>query len=226
MTKKPIHSVFFDLDGTLLDTAPDLVAALNKVFVNHGRPPLSLEAVLPAITQGSRAMLRCGLSLDQSERSDIKQEFLHLYKQHIAHHTRYFDGMDSVLHYLDEKSLPWGVVTNKPTALAEPLLAHFKLHHRYRCLVAGDTLEKSKPDPAPLLHACQLADVDPQQALYIGDAESDVIAAHAAGMTAIIAGYGYLQKENQPHLWNAEGIITKPMDIIAFLEEKSTIQSG
>ena len=220
MKKQPVKSLFFDLDGTLLDTAPDLVAALNHVLQRHGQPTLPLNTVRPTIADGSRGILTCGFPLGEQhpEFNTLKKEFLHAYQQCLTDQTHYFEGMESVLDHLDKINLPWGIVTNKPAYLAEPLLAHFKLDRRYRCLVAGDTLEKRKPDPDPLLHACQLARVNPHHSLYIGDAKSDVIAAHAAGMRAIIAQYGYLDHNSQPHLWQAEGMIQTPLEIINLLE--------
>lgn len=219
----PLQAIFFDLDGTLLDTAPDLSNALNQVLTNHGRSPLPLETLRPQIAGGSAAMLSCGFQLSPNDPlfPTLREEFLAAYKQCYHQKTQFFPGIEALLTYLDQQNLPWGIVTNKPGWLAEPLLKYFQLTHRYRCLVAGDLLPKRKPDPDTLLHACQLTGVDPQHSLYIGDAETDVQAAKAAGMFVIVAKYGYLPPNSQPDHWQANLLIDKAEDILCWLKQNT-----
>lgn len=221
MPKPQIKALFFDLDGTLLDTAPDLAAALNQVLVNHGRAALPLKQVRPAVAEGTRGILKQGFPVDEHdvEFAALRQEYLETYARLMTKETQLFDGMETVLDYLDNNGLPWGVVTNKPGWLAKPLLEHFKLDQRYTCLVAGDTLQTRKPDPAPLYHACNLTDADPKQSLYIGDTQSDVQAARSAGMYVIVAKYGYIRADYQPQLWYADGLIDTPIEIIKWLTQ-------
>ncbi|WP_423063549.1 phosphoglycolate phosphatase [Candidiatus Paracoxiella cheracis] len=221
MPTRNINSLFFDLDGTLLDTAPDLAAALNQVLTHHDRPTLPLKVIRPAVAEGTRGILKQGFPIDENdEQFDLlKEEFLETYEQIMTRETKFFDGMEQVLDYLDDNALPWGIVTNKPGWLAKPLLSHFNLDNRYTCLVAGDTLAKRKPDPEPLYHACYLTGTDPEHSLYVGDALGDVRAAKTAGMYIIVATYGYLRPDYQPHLWQADGLIDSPLEIIDWLNQ-------
>lgn len=219
MNTKSIRSLFFDLDGTLLDTAPDLSFALNKVLMQHHRSPIPLEVIRPTIAKGTRGLVHHGFAIDEQhpQYETLKQELLTTYQENLTNQTQFFKDMEIVLNYLDENNFMWGIVTNKPNWLAQPLLEHFKLTHRYCCLVAGDTLTKRKPDPAPLRYACQLTGVKPQDALYIGDSEGDVIAAKAAGMSVIIAKYGYIHPQQHPEQWHADGIIESPLQLLDLL---------
>lgn len=222
MTPKNIfQAVFFDLDGTLLDTAPDLAQALNQLLKKYGHPVLSLEEIRPTVAQGSAGMLGKGFKMTPEDPRyvPIRTEFLDSYRQCMTQKTNFFPGIEQVLKYLDDAKIPWGIVTNKPGWLAEPLLKHFKLNERYRCLVAGDLLPKRKPHPEPLWHACQLVNVNPEQSLYIGDAEEDAIAAKAAGMKCLIAKYGYADPNKQSHEWPADHFIENPADIISWLKQ-------
>lgn len=219
--KHSINSLFFDLDGTLLDTAPDLAGALNQVLTHHDRPTLPLKTIRPAVAEGARGILQQGFPIDENDDQFdlLKEEFLQAYEQRMTQETKFFDGMEEVLDYLDQHNLPWGIVTNKPSWLAKPLLSHFNLDHRYTCLVAGDTLTTRKPDPEPLYHACYLTGTDPKHSLYVGDTLGDVRAAKTAGMYIIVAKYGYLRADYQPHLWQADGLIDSPLEIIEWLNQ-------
>lgn len=219
MKKLHVNSIFFDLDGTLLDTAPDLTAALNQVLKNHDRSTLSLKQVRPAVADGTRGILQQGFSIDENnaEFEALRQEYLKTYQHMMTQTTQFFDGMEIVLDYLDNHDLPWGIVTNKPNWLARPLLEHFKLDTRYTCLVAGDTLQTCKPDPEPLYHACDITGTTPEHSLYVGDTQNDVRAARAAGMYVIVAKYGYIHPDHQPNLWQADGLINSPIEIIEWL---------
>lgn len=217
----PVNALFFDLDGTLLDTAPDLATAINIVLGARGQAPLSLEEIRPTIAKGTRSMVWGAFGIDPQhpDYEAIKNDLFTAYQDNLTKQTSYFDGMETVLNYLDDKHLPWGIVTNKPGWLATPLIEYFELNKRSRCLISGDTLAKKKPDPDPLFHACTLTGVSPTSSLYIGDSESDVQAAKAAGMLAMVAAYGYLEHDSQPHTWQADAMIDAPLEIIEWLQQ-------
>ncbi len=220
MFRNSLSAIFFDLDGTLLDTAPDLVDALNQLLIKYGESPLPLEIIRPTIALGTTGILSNGFQIDATHPcfSELRKEFLTTYHHCMMNKTTYFDGMSEVLDYLDHHHITWGIVTNKPGWLAKPLLDHFQLAHRYCCLVSGDQLTKRKPDPEPLLYACKTANVLPQQALYVGDAQGDVQAAKAAGMMAMIALYGYLPADSQPLCWEGDALINSPHQLIDWIK--------
>ena len=211
--------VLFDLDGTLLDTAPDLAAALNRLRGELGEPPLSAAAVRPTVSHGSPGMLKLGFGLepDDVRYAELNPRFLALYREAIAVQTALFPGMAEVLAHLETAGIPWGVVTNKPGWLTEPLLQALELWARAACVVSGDTLDKRKPDPEPLWYACERVGVAPACALYVGDAERDVQAGNRAGMTTLVAGFGYLGAEDRPEEWGAAGLLNQPTDLLGWL---------
>lgn len=215
-----LSAIFFDLDGTLLDTAPDLADALNQLLIKYGKPPLTLDIIRPTVALGTTGILNNGFHIDttHSRFSELRKEFLMTYHHCMMNKTTYFNGMSEVLDYLDYHHITWGIVTNKPGWLAKPLLNHFQLAHRYCCLVSGDQLTKRKPDPEPLLYACKTSNVLPQQALYVGDAQGDVQAAKAAGMMVMVALYGYLTTDSQPLSWEADALINSPPQLIDWIK--------
>lgn len=217
-----LSAVFFDLDGTLLDTAPDLAQALNYILQNHQRPTLSLESIRPTVALGARGIVCHGFQIDPDDPwfVTLRQEFLSAYEKFLTDKTYFFDGVEEVLNYLDDQRIPWGIVTNKPGWLATPLLAHFNLTQRYRCLVAGDHLPKRKPNPDPLWHACHLVQVDPKSSLYIGDTEQDIDAAKRAGLMSMLALYGYSSSEHHPEKWPYDYVIQSANEIIPWLKTK------
>ncbi|HEU4531888.1 MAG TPA: phosphoglycolate phosphatase, partial [Steroidobacteraceae bacterium] len=190
---RPIRAVLLDLDGTLLDTAPDMANALNLLRRERGVPVLSYEAIRPHVSHGAAAMIRLGFpDAPDDEVVDLRGRFLELYREHLAGGTRLFDGFESVLATLEGRGVPWGIVTNKPAFLTEPLLAALGLEKRAACVVSGDTVAQRKPHPAPMLHAAKLIAHEPAHCLYVGDAQRDVQAARAAGMRVVVALFGYL----------------------------------
>jgi len=200
----PLRAILFDLDGTLLDTAPDLVGALNVLRAEHGLAPLAFESVRPAVSHGAARVLRLGFPLaDADEFAALQRRFLDIYRAALSAGTRLFPGMERVLDTLASRGLQSGVVTNKPAWLTDPLLEGLGLRGRLACVVSGDTLPERKPHPLPLLHAAKLAGVLPGECIYVGDAERDIQAAHAAGMPALIARYGYLHADDRPDVWGA-----------------------
>lgn len=220
-----IEAVLFDLDGTLLDTAPDLVFALNVIREQHGLPAMPVSDIRPIANLGSKAMLKRALDLEVDETDPrfqtLRQQFFSLYLTHLADSTQFFPNIEKVLTHLDELSIPWGIVTNKPTAHTMGLLKALGLEQRTNCVVCGDTLPKNKPDPLPILHACQLLKANPAHCIYIGDAETDVIASKAANTTSLIALYGYINQDDDPLTWKADGYIKQPIDIIEWLTQFS-----
>ncbi|MCC8987840.1 MAG: HAD-IA family hydrolase [Candidatus Contendobacter sp.] len=215
----PPVCVLFDLDGTLLDTAPDLAAALNRLRRERGESALPLALIRPTVSQGSPGMLKAsfGVDADHPLYAELNQRFLALYQEFIAVETALFPGMAEVLAHLEANAIPWGVVTNKPGFLTEPLLKAVGLWARAACVVSGDTLDKRKPDPEPLWYACEQAGVDPGRSLYVGDAERDVQAGNRAGMIALAAEFGYLDAADRPHEWGAAGVLRQPVDLFHWL---------
>jgi len=220
-----IQTVLFDLDGTLLDTAPDLAAALNTVLIEQQRPPLPLEQIRPWISLGGKAMIKNGLNIQEHDVlfAECYPRFLAYYTAHLAEHTRLFPGMTEVLATLERWCLNWGIVTNKISGLTEPLLQQLGLSQRSVCTVSGDTLAQKKPHPAPLLHACQCAGCLPHQCVYIGDAERDIEAGRRAGMPTLVALYGYIGADEQPSTWGAQAMLQQPEDLLTWLEAINTV---
>lgn len=219
MSSPQIQTILFDLDGTLLDTAPDLAQALNATLQANGRAALSFEQIRPAVSHGGSALIRLGFQLEPQhpQFEPLRAQLLDYYQAHIADDTRLFPGMEKVLEYIEARGLSWGVVTNKPGWLTEPLLEALDLQRRAASVVCGDTLNECKPHPAPLLHACKLIGTAPGQCLYVGDAERDITAGHNAGMTTLVALFGYLMDSDRPEDWGANALIQQPADILAWL---------
>ncbi|MCV6638427.1 HAD-IA family hydrolase [Candidatus Albibeggiatoa sp. nov. NOAA] len=214
-----IETVLFDLDGTLVDTLPDLAHAMNVVLQEQGKPIIGLEAIRPSVSHGARAMLRFALgSEDYPNFDDLHQQMLDVYAKHIADKSALFAGMEQVLQYIDQNHKGWGIVTNKHQHFTDPLLDKLQLTNRSLCNVSGDTLPESKPHPAPILHACKLADTKPENCIYIGDAKRDIEAGQRAGMQTFVALFGYLSNDDQPDTWGATGFLNQPEDLITWLQ--------
>jgi phosphoglycolate phosphatase len=214
-----IRAVLFDLDGTLVDTAPDLGYALNLQRARHGLPPLADELIRPQASHGARGLLEIGFDLQPDDRrfASLRAEFLQLYADNICRHSRPFPGILELLAELDARGLKWGVVTNKPAAFTEPLMSILDLAERAACIVSGDTCPQPKPHPAPMLAAAELCSAPPGQCLYLGDAERDIQAARAAAMPALVAAWGYIGSADLPHTWGAHGQINHPCETLAYL---------
>jgi phosphoglycolate phosphatase len=219
MTPPTIRSLTFDLDGTLLDTAPDMAAALNALRRMEGREPLAFAAIRPQVSHGANALLALGFGAqppDELER--LRRLFLDLYRGNLAGGTRLMAGFDGVLETLEAHRIAWGIVTNKPGWLTEPLLEHMGLRARAACVVAGDTLPERKPDPLPHLPAAALVGRPAADFVYVGDAERDIVAGRAAGMRTLAARFGYLAEHEYPSDWAPDGIVDRPQDILDWLE--------
>ncbi|MFO1392658.1 MAG: HAD-IA family hydrolase [Steroidobacteraceae bacterium] len=211
-------ALLLDLDGTLLDTAPDMGGALNRLRIENGLDPLPHETIRPVVSHGSARLVSLGFPQavgDEYER--LRQRFLELYASNIAEHTSLFPGAESLLADLERLAIPWGVVTNKPGWLTDPLMQELGLFDRAACIVSGDTVAERKPHPLPLLHASRLVGVPPVQCVYAGDAERDIQAGRAAGMTTVVAAYGYIGSDEDPLAWQPAGIVTRPEHLLDWL---------
>jgi phosphoglycolate phosphatase len=212
--KRRISAVLFDLDGTLVDTAPDMVAVLQDMQRDHGFNPLAYEHARLNVSNGALGLLRVGFpDREPVANSPLHLEYLDRYEQRVCEDSVIFDGLERLLERLDNARLPWGIVTNKPERMTIPLLEGLQLAHRSACTVSGDTLPQRKPDPAPMLYACKLAGVNPLETVYIGDAARDIQAGQFAGMATIAAAYGYVTKDDDPTRWGADQIVMDTDDL-------------
>jgi N-acetyl-D-muramate 6-phosphate phosphatase len=214
MTPSSLKAVLFDLDGTLIDTAPDLAYTLNLLLTRYQRSTPAFADIRPTVAHGTRGLLQLGFGIDEQDANyaNLQKEFLETYHQHLTRETSLFSGMDAVLNHLEKKSLLWGIVTNKPAWLTEPLLRHLNLWDRTACVVSGDTLKIRKPHPEPLLHACKLINCAPSACIYVGDTEDDMQAGQRAGMYTVLARYGY-----GINAFSADAIINHPEEILKVL---------
>jgi len=209
-------AVLFDLDGTLVDTAPDLCAVLTALLDRHSRPPLPYAVARNEVSNGAIGMIRTAfddaLSEDQIER--LRLDFLGIYLESVCVNSRIFYGLDDILHKLEKMEYPWGIVTNKPHAMTEPLLTALGLDGRPKCVVSGDRLPQRKPHPAPLRLAAEEIGFDPVECVYVGDAPRDIEAGRAAGMSTIAAAYGYIPQSEDPSSWGADLVIQRPAELL------------
>jgi 2-phosphoglycolate phosphatase len=217
---KKLAAILFDLDGTLLDTAPDLAYALNRTLSDYHRPMLPLTTIRSAVSQGTQAILKLGFDLaeDTPEFTVLRQRFLDYYRQNIARETQVFPGVAEVLAYLKNQGIAWGIVSNKLTAFTHDLLQAMPFYYPPAVIVCGDTTAYCKPHPAPLLYACEILKVQPADCIYIGDAAIDIQAGSAAGITSLFAYYGYCSHEYAAENWPYIQKIMQPIEIIDFLK--------
>ncbi len=214
-----IEAVLFDLDGTLADTAPDLGAALNRLLVEEGRPPLALELARPHTSNGVRGLLGAGFGCAPGDAAyaEFARRFLDHYASALCQGTVLFPGIAELLVKLDRRGIRWGIVTNKSQRYTLPLLEGLGLRQRCACIVSGDTTPRAKPHPAPLLLACIAAQVQPARSLYVGDDLRDILAGRAAGLGTVAAAYGYLGVEIPVASWQADAIVNRPEEILGLL---------
>jgi N-acetyl-D-muramate 6-phosphate phosphatase len=212
--------VLFDLDGTLLDTADDLGAALNHVLKSKGLNPVSRERFRPVASDGALGLLTLGFGekLDEYDFSQLRAQFLEFYENNIAVHTQVYSGVTELLNFLDNNDIPWGIVTNKPISLTNILLPHFKALDTSRVNIGGDSLPTRKPDPAPLNHACSFLGINNNECIYVGDAPRDIEAGNAANMYSIVALWGYILDKTVCQEWSANNLFTNPKHIIPLLK--------
>ena len=219
MVISPFNVLLFDLDGTLVDTAPDLGYALNSLLQQEGRKPLDHALIRPVASNGSAGLLKLGFGIDKNDPaySGLQRRFLQFYADNLTRQSALFIGMQKVLDTLTTHQIRWGVVTNKPAFLTDPLMQQLQLTDKAACIVSGDTTAYSKPHPAPIQHACDLLSVSPDDCVYIGDARRDVEAAKNANMRAVIVRYGYIEHDENLENWQADCVINHPLEILQWM---------
>ena len=212
-------AVLFDLDGTLADTARDLGWALNALLAEHQRPPQPFEAIRPIASHGARGLVRLGFGIDRDhpDFEALRLRFLDLYEHHFAVDTVLFDGINDMVRHLDQAGLRWGIITNKPSRFTDPLVPQLGFAVPPAVIVSGDTAGVAKPDPAPMLHACQSLAAAPNRCVYVGDAERDIEAGRKVGMTTVLVNWGYIAASDTPDSWGADHAIDHPHELIGLL---------
>ena len=213
-----LSCVLFDLDGTLVDTAPDLVACLNKALKQYGFDQVSSSKLKPFISYGAAAMIRKSVNdVDEQTQAEILETMLGCYQDNIAEHSRFFSGITDTLNTIESLGLKWGIVTNKRERFTNPLVDALNLTDRVACVVSGDTTANSKPHPEPMLTACVQAGVKPEECVYIGDALHDIAAGKNAKMKTLAAIYGYLKPDDNPNNWGADALIESPDQLTSWI---------
>jgi len=215
-SQSPYHGVFFDLDGTLVDTAPDLVAATNRLLSARNLPLKPYEQLRPCASAGARGLILGAFGIDTQHPDFIplRDEFFSNYENALLVESKLFEGIDDLLNQLDQASLSWGIVTNKSERFTNPLTELMGLSQRAVSTVSGDTTPYSKPHPEPILHAARIANIDPSKSLYVGDDIRDIVAGKAAGMKTVAAAYGYCGCEEPPETWGADFLIQTPQELL------------
>lgn len=216
---KNIRAVLFDLDGTLIDSAPDLGAAADKMRTDRGMPSLPMERYRPMAGAGARGMLgeAFGMTPDHPEFAVLREEFFVNYESQMTARTHIFDGVPELVVQILQRNMAWGVVTNKAARFTDPLTRAISLFSTAGAVVSGDTTPHAKPHPAPLLEAALRMNVSPDQCIYVGDDERDIVAGLAAGMGTVAAAYGYLGTKTNPADWGAHATIKSPSELLQLL---------
>ena len=225
-TRANIKAVFFDLDGTLVDTAPDMVGALQELQMSYGVEPVPYELGRSHVSNGAVGLVSLAFPDETvSPESSLLCEFIDRYTAQVCTKSVLFDGIAALLDRLDDASRAWGVVTNKPAHLTEAILEKLALAERSVCTISGDTLATRKPDPAQLLHACQLAGVTTDECIYVGDEERDIEAGRRAGIATVAAGYGYVVAEDDPRRWGADEFAADPDELAKIVLKAVSLDS-
>ena len=211
-----IKTVLFDLDGTLIDTAPDMANALNFLLAEENQPILSFEKIRPTVSNGSAALVQLGFPdiEDIQTIEHLKKRYLEIYQDKLCIDSKLFPGMLVLIEYIEQKNMNWGVVTNKPGWLTEPLMQQLNLSERAACIISGDTTANRKPHPEPMYLACQQANSTVEQCIYIGDAKRDIHAGMNAGMQTVVARYGYIADWENTADWGADYCIDSPEELL------------
>ncbi|MBI6925839.1 N-acetylmuramic acid 6-phosphate phosphatase MupP [Rhodococcus hoagii] len=210
-----LRAVLFDMDGTLLDTAPDFIAICQAMLADRGLPAVDDELIRGVISGGARAMVAATFAMDpQAEGFEaLRLEFLERYQRDCAVHTRLFDGMGELLEDIERGKLLWGVVTNKPVRFAEPIMQRLGLAERSALLICPDHVKNSKPDPEPLILACNTLALDPASVLFVGDDLRDIESGRDAGTRTAAVRFGYIHPEDNPNNWGADVVVDSPQDL-------------
>lgn len=226
IAKGSFDAVFFDLDGTLVDTAPDMVSVLFSLMDRHRAAPIDFELARNNVSNGAAGLIRTGFpGIDDDELQDLLSEFLDAYTQNLCRSSVIFDPLRELLAAIRDAERKWGVVTNKPEYLTVPLLRQLGIDSEASCIVSGDTLNRRKPHPAPMLHAAQLANVDPERTVYVGDAQRDIEAGAAAGMATVAVGYGYIVSGDDPMSWGADAFAADTMALNLLVRQALNLES-
>lgn len=214
-----VEAVLFDLDGTLVDTAPDLACALNAVLQQQQLEALPYSVIRPIVSNGADALIKFGFGseLPDEQYQTIKSNFIRYYQQNIAAQSILFTGLEQALQHLEKAEIPWGIVTNKPEYLTRPLLKKMDLYQRAGCIVCGDQVNNPKPHPEPIYLACQQMGVLPSNAVYIGDAERDIRSGRLAGLKTIACAYGYIPATDDINNWQADSIMQNSSELLEWL---------
>lgn len=215
------EAVLFDLDGTLVDTAPDFIAVLNRQLLAHGREPLPAGRIRSVVSQGSRAVVALGFgdlhAIDSPELEALRQEFLASYLRHLADESALFPGMAELLEGLEARGTPWGIVTNKPSLYTTPLLAALGLSERCQVAICPDMVNHSKPHPEPMLKAADALRVPPRDCVYVGDHRRDIEAGRNAGMLTVAAAWGYILEGETALDWAADRTVDTVFELSRLL---------
>ena len=216
---RAVRGVLFDLDGTLIDSAPDLAGAANRLRADHGLEPLPLEMLRPMVGSGARGMVGVafGVAPGQPQFESLRDAFLAHYEAGLLQRTHPFGGVDEMLSALEDAGIPWGIVTNKATRFTLPIVAGLNLAQRAAVVVCGDTTPHSKPHPEPLWHAARAMGLAPEGVVYVGDDLRDALAARAAGMAMVAATWGYLGLGEPVHSWGADVLMDSPSQLLEWL---------
>ena len=219
MAIAPVRGVLFDLDGTLIDSAPDLAGAANRLRADHGMPPLPLADLRPMVGSGARGMvgIAFGVAPGDARFEPLRDAFLAHYEAGLLERTHPFDGVEAMLSELEAAGIPWGIVTNKATRFTAPIVAGLGLARRAAVVVCGDTTPHAKPHPEPLWHAARAMKLAPEGVVYVGDDLRDAQAAKAAGMAMVAATWGYLGVGESVHTWGADVLLDAPNQLAAWL---------
>ena len=214
MINRKIEAILFDFDGTLADTSEDMVNCLNILLKNHGKKDVRLSEAKNFISKGAGGLIDFSCpELSRSERKTYVNEYLEIYKNNMFIKTHLFDGIIDIIENLTVKNYKWGIVTNKPSYLVNPIVEMLNFHHKPSCIVAGDTLAVKKPNPEPLLYAAKLIKCDPIFCAYVGDDVRDITAANKAGMVSVAAMYGFIEDLNKVIEWGCDYKINTPSDL-------------
>jgi len=218
----PLRGVLFDLDGTLIDSAPDLAGAANRLRADHGLQPLPLESLRPMVGSGARGMVGVAFGVGPGDErfESLRDAFLAHYEAGLLERTRPFDGVLAMLSALEADGIAWGIVTNKATRFTLPIVTGLGLAQRAGVVVCGDTTAHSKPHPAPLLHAARALGLAPESVAYVGDDLRDAQAARAAGMPMLAATWGYLGLGEPVHEWGADALVDSPSRLLDWLRAR------
>lgn len=209
------RAVLFDLDGTLLDSAPDMAATVNRMRAARGRKAMTLAGIRRHVSRGGRAMVAAAFpELDEATREPMLREFLYLYREELGRHSLLFDGVADMLAALEADGARWGIVTNKPEYLAREIVPQLGWESRCAVLIGGDTLAERKPHPLPLQVACERMGVAVDDCVYVGDDERDILAARAAGMRSVVALWGYRLEADDPVAWQGDVMVEAPADLL------------